>query len=88
MTFSALGLSADLLRAISDRGYSVPMLIQHAAIPAILSGKDIWACAQTGTGKTAAYALPLQQQTLSQDRDTPRRVHGLILVPRGNSPRR
>jgi ATP-dependent RNA helicase RhlE len=81
MTFSALGLSADLLRAISDRGYSAPTLIQHAAIPAILSGKDVWACAQTGTGKTAAFALPLLQQTLSYDRDTPIRVRALILVP-------
>ena len=81
MTFSALGLSVDLLRAISDRGYSAPTLIQHAAIPAILSGKDVWACAQTGTGKTAAFALPLLQQTLSHDRDTPLRVRALILVP-------
>jgi ATP-dependent RNA helicase RhlE len=81
MTFSTLGLSADLLRAINDRGYSAPTLIQHAAIPAILSGKDVWACAQTGTGKTAAFALPLLQQTLSHDRDTPLRVRALILVP-------
>jgi ATP-dependent RNA helicase RhlE len=81
MTFSLLGLSADLLRAISERNYSEPTPIQQAAIPAILEGRDVWACAQTGSGKTAAFALPLLQQTLSLDRDTPLRVRTLILVP-------
>jgi len=81
MTFSSLGLSADLLRAVSERNYLAPTPIQHAAIPAILEGKDVWACAQTGSGKTAAFALPLLQQTLKHDRDTPLRVRTLILVP-------
>jgi ATP-dependent RNA helicase RhlE len=81
MTFSSLGLSADLLRAISERNYLAPTPIQHAAIPAILEGKDVWACAQTGSGKTAAFALPLLQQTLKHDRDTPLPVRTLILVP-------
>jgi ATP-dependent RNA helicase RhlE len=81
MTFSSLGLSADLLRAISERNYLAPTPIQHAAIPAILEGKDVWACAQTGSGKTAAFALPLLQQTLTHDRDTSLRVRTLILVP-------
>ena len=76
-----MGLSADLLRAIADRGYPAPTLIQEAAIPAILEGKDVWACAQTGTGKTAAFALPILQQTLTHERDAPLRVHTLILVP-------
>ncbi len=76
-----MGLSADLLRAIGDRGYSAPTLIQDAAIPAILEGKDVWACAQTGTGKTAAFALPILQQTLTHDRDAPLRVRTLLLVP-------
>ena len=81
MTFSSLGLSADLLRAISERNYPAPTPIQQAAIPAILEGRDVWACAQTGSGKTAAFALPLLQQTLNRDRDTPLRVRTLILVP-------
>ena len=81
MTFSSLGLSADLLHAISERNYPAPTPIQQAAIPAILEGRDVWACAQTGSGKTAAFALPLLQQTLNRDRDTPLRVRTLILVP-------
>jgi ATP-dependent RNA helicase RhlE len=81
MTFSSLGLSADLLRAIGERNYPAPTPIQHAAIPAILEGRDVWACAQTGSGKTAAFALPLLQQTRNRDRDTPLRVRALILVP-------
>jgi len=81
MTFSSLGLSADLLRTISERNYPAPTPIQQAAIPAILAGRDVWACAQTGSGKTAAFALPLLQQTLNRDRDTPLRVRTLILVP-------
>jgi ATP-dependent RNA helicase RhlE len=81
MTFSSLGLSADLLRAISERNYPAPTPIQQAAIPAVLEGRDVWACAQTGSGKTAAFALPILQQTLNRDRDTPLRVHVLILVP-------
>jgi ATP-dependent RNA helicase RhlE len=81
LSFSSLGLSTDLLRAISDRGYLVPTLIQQTAIPPILEGKDVWACAQTGTGKTAAFALPLLQQMLKHGRDTPLRLRTLILVP-------
>src|SRR5271155_65158 len=81
MTFPSLGLSADLLRAISERNYLAPTPIQQAAIPAILEGRDVWACAQTGSGKTAAFALPLLQQTLKHDRDTPLRARTLILVP-------
>jgi ATP-dependent RNA helicase RhlE len=81
MNFPSLGLSADLLRAISERNYLAPTPIQHAVIPAILEGRDVWACAQTGSGKTAAFALPLLQQTLEHDRATPLRVRTLILVP-------
>jgi superfamily II DNA/RNA helicase len=81
MTFSSFGLSADLLRAVSERHYPAPTPIQQAAIPAILQGRDVWACAPTGSGKTAAFALPLLQQTLTHDRDTPLRVRSVILVP-------
>jgi ATP-dependent RNA helicase RhlE len=81
MTFSSLGLSADLLRAIGERNYLEPTPIQKTAIPAVLEGRDLWACAQTGSGKTAAFALPALQLTLKHDRDTPLRVRTLILVP-------
>jgi len=81
MTFSSFGLSADLLRAITERHYPAPTPIQQAAIPAILEGRDVWACAPTGSGKTAAFALPLLQRTLTHDRETPLRVRSLILVP-------
>ncbi len=81
MEFSALGLSPPLIRAISARNYSVPTPIQEAAIPAILCGEDIWACAQTGTGKTAAFALPLLQRCLSTRGEFPRPARVLILVP-------
>jgi superfamily II DNA/RNA helicase len=81
MTFSNLGLSPDLLRAIGERNYPAPTPIQRAAIPPILEGRDVWACAQTGSGKTAAFAWPLLQQTLNHGRDSPLPVRTLILVP-------
>ena len=81
MPFSSLGLSPELLRAVGDSNYSAPTPVQKEAIPAILEGKDVWACAQTGSGKTAAFALPLLQNTLKVDRGTPLRFHTLILVP-------
>ncbi len=59
MTFHSLGLSTDLLRAVADQGYTKPTPIQQQAIPAILQGQDILARAQTGTGKTAGFTLPL-----------------------------
>jgi len=59
MSFNNIGLSADILRAVSEQGYSKPTPIQRQAIPVVLQGKDILAGAQTGTGKTAAFTLPL-----------------------------
>jgi ATP-dependent RNA helicase RhlE len=61
MTFRNLGLSTDLLRAVADQGYTEPTPIQQQAIPAILLKQDIFASAQTGTGKTAGFTLPLLQ---------------------------
>jgi ATP-dependent RNA helicase RhlE len=81
MPFSSLGLSPELLQAVGARNYLTPTPVQKEAIPAILAGKDVWACAQTGSGKTAAFALPLLQNTLTVDRGTPLRVRTLILVP-------
>ncbi len=82
MSFSSLGLSAELLRAVSDKGYSEPTPIQLQAIPVILDGRDILAGAQTGTGKTAGFALPLLQRLSAQPSAGGRHVlRALILTP-------
>ena len=62
MSFASLGLNAEILRAIDEEGYSTPTPIQAQAIPAVLKGGDILAGAQTGTGKTAGFTLPLLQK--------------------------
>jgi ATP-dependent RNA helicase RhlE len=82
MSFSSLGLSAELLRAVSDKGYSEPTPIQLQAIPVILEGRDILAGAQTGTGKTAGFTLPLLQRLNAQPPATGRHaLRALILTP-------
>ena len=81
MSFSSLGLSPALLRAISSKAYLAPTPIQTAAIPAVLQGRDVLGSAQTGSGKTAAFALPLLQLLHDKPADLPRRVRTLILVP-------
>ncbi|MEJ2508502.1 MAG: DEAD/DEAH box helicase [Gammaproteobacteria bacterium] len=81
MSFDSLGLSAELVRAVSEQGYTEPTAIQRQAIPIILEGRDIMAGAQTGTGKTAGFTLPLLQR-LSATRPQGRRaVRALILTP-------
>ncbi|MEO0616938.1 MAG: DEAD/DEAH box helicase [Pseudomonadota bacterium] len=80
MLFQELGLSADLLRAVQKQGYSEATPIQRKAIPPVLEGRDILASAQTGTGKTAGFTLPLLQR-LSETPPRKRRVRALILVP-------
>ncbi len=62
MSFASLGLSAELVRAVEEAGYTVPTPIQTQAIPAVLSGGDLLAGAQTGTGKTAGFTLPMLQR--------------------------
>ena len=81
MPFTSLGLSPALLRAVSARAYLLPTAIQAAAIPAILQGRDVLATAQTGSGKTAAFALPLLQLLQQAPPEKPRRVRLLVLVP-------
>jgi superfamily II DNA/RNA helicase len=81
MTFTALKLTVPLLRAIAEKGYDTPTPIQVSAIPPILSGSDVWASAQTGSGKTAAFALPLLQRLAASRRVPGRFVRALILVP-------
>ena len=80
MSFNKLGLSTALLKAIQDKGYTKPSEIQKEAIPEILKGNDILAGAQTGTGKTAAFALPILH-TLQNAESKRRRVRVLVLVP-------
>ncbi|HEY7737578.1 MAG TPA: DEAD/DEAH box helicase [Candidatus Limnocylindria bacterium] len=82
MSFAQLGLSPDLLRAVADSGYTEPTPVQRESIPHILAGRDLLAGAQTGTGKTAAFVLPiLQRLHASPPRDGRRRVRVLVLVP-------
>ena len=80
MTFSDLGLSEDLLRAIADAGYNEPTPIQAQAIPYVLMGRDICGCAQTGTGKTASFTLPMID-ILASGRGKARMPRSLILEP-------
>ena len=82
MSFETLGLSAGLLRAIGEQGYTEPTPIQRKAIPIILEGKDVMAGAQTGTGKTAGFTLPLLQLLSKNPIKTGRRpVRALVLTP-------
>ncbi|CAA0125504.1 ATP-dependent RNA helicase RhlE [Halioglobus japonicus] len=81
MTFEQLGLSEPLLRAIAEKGYREPSPIQAAAIPAILSGRDLMAAAQTGTGKTAAFILPILQRLRQNTAADTRQVRVLVLTP-------
>ncbi len=80
MSFEQLGLRAELLRAVSTRGYKTPTPIQAQAIPVILEGRDVLAGAQTGTGKTAAFALPMLQ-LLSRRGGKSHRPRALVLTP-------
>jgi len=81
MPFSSFGLSPALLRAVADKAYSAPTPIQLAALPAALQGRDLLASAQTGSGKTVAFALPLLQGLEHIAPSQPRLLRALVLVP-------
>ena len=81
MTFNELNLSAPLLRAVAEAGYESPSPIQASAIPPVLAGRDLMGCAQTGTGKTAAFALPMLDRLTVNPAKKKGAVRALILTP-------
>ena len=81
MKFNDLGLMPSLLKAVNDKGYTDPSPIQEKAIPLILKRKDVLASAQTGTGKTAGFTLPLLQILSKQSNSSHRKIRALILTP-------
>jgi len=81
MSFQSLGLTDALLKAVSQQGYTEPSPIQQKAIPVILEGKDVLASAQTGTGKTAGFTLPLLQILSQREKSKYRPIRALILTP-------
>ena len=80
MQFEAINLIEPLLRAVRAEGYTEPTPIQVQAIPQVLAGKDLIGCAQTGTGKTAAFALPILQRLVAQQRPNERRVTKVLVL--------
>jgi ATP-dependent RNA helicase RhlE len=81
MSFAELGLAEPLVRAVTEHGYTQPTPIQAQAIPAVLKGGDLLAGAQTGTGKTAGFTLPMLQRLNGGKRPAPRHVRALVLAP-------
>ncbi len=81
MGFTSLGLSAPILKAIQEKGYDTPSPIQAQAIPAVLEGKDVMAAAQTGTGKTAGFTLPILERLSHGPRVRSNHIRALILTP-------
>jgi len=81
MSFNSLGLSNALIKAVTKQGYTTPTPIQQKAIPLILEGKDILASAQTGTGKTAGFTLPMLQKLSQGQRLSHRPIRALVLTP-------
>ncbi|WP_391087643.1 DEAD/DEAH box helicase [Vibrio sp. NH-UV-68] len=81
MGFTSLGLSAPILKAIEEQGYDTPSPIQEQAIPAVLAGKDVMAAAQTGTGKTAGFTLPILERLDNGQRVKGNHIRALVLTP-------
>jgi ATP-dependent RNA helicase RhlE len=81
MSFTDLGLLPEILRAVSEKGYDTPTPVQREAIPAVLSGRDVLAGAQTGTGKTAGFVLPILQKLTADQDPVHRAPRALVLTP-------
>lgn len=81
MLFASLGLSPAIVGAIDKLGHDTPTAVQSAVIPAALAGRDVWASAETGSGKTAAFVLPLLERLSQAERRAPRPVRVLVLAP-------
>ncbi len=81
MTFASLGLSPALIRSTEELSYGAPTAVQEAAIPPILAGRDVWASAQTGSGKTAAFALPLLERLGAEPAPNRHLPRALVVVP-------
>src|SRR5476649_190573 len=83
MSFNELGLRAELLRAVADQGYTEPTPIQAQAIPVVLSGRDLMGGAQTGTGKTAGFTLPILQLLTASAKPAVGKgaIRALVLIP-------
>ncbi len=81
MTFKQLGLLPQILSALKEQGYESPTPIQRKAIPPALNGQDVLGCAQTGTGKTCAFAVPILQRLFNTRKKGPRAIRALILTP-------
>ena len=83
MSFATLGLDPRILSAVTNQGYHTPTPIQQQTIPVILEGKDVLAGAQTGTGKTAAFALPILQLLSAENKNSKgfKHIRSLILTP-------
>lgn len=81
MPFSSLGLSDPIVQAVTEQGYQTPTPIQAKAIPLVLAGKNLIAAAQTGTGKTASFVLPILQKLIDAPMIRAKRIHAIILTP-------
>ena len=81
MSFASFGLSAELVRAVTERGYTEPTPIQAQAIPVVLKGGDLMGGAQTGTGKTAGFTLPLLQRLMEKNVAGKSHIRALVLTP-------
>lgn len=81
MSFASLGLSESILKALSEKGYQQPTPVQQKAIPAILAGRDVMAAAQTGTGKTAGFTLPILENLSKGNRAGSNQARALVLTP-------